>query len=164
MKNNNWILYISAFVIGFIVFAEKKYQISSTLFNLAKKTTYDELFKKYASRYGLDWKMLKAIALNESSLGLNKGLEPKGGTVGLMQIKLSTARDYFKNLSDLDMYKDEIQVMSASAFLADLKKQFNGDIKKIVMSYNQGAGATRLGRTYALPYWEKYQKHLQAIG
>lgn len=161
---NNWFYILFFGLIGIIIFAEKKYEISSSLFNLAKKTTYDGLFKKYASKYNLDWKMLKAIALNESSLGLNKGYEPKGGTVGLMQIKLSTAQDYFKHLTAKDMFDDETQIMSASAFLADLKRQFNGDIKKTVMSYNQGAGATRSGRTYALPYWEKYQKHLQAVG
>lgn len=124
---------------------------------------YDELFLKYAVKFGLDPKMLKAIALNESSLGKNKGYEPIGGTTGLMQIKLSTAQDFFKNLTAVELEKDEKQVESAAAFLASLKKQFPGDEKKVVMSYNQGAGNTRAGKTYALPYWEKYLKNKALI-
>lgn len=125
---------------------------------------YDSLFIKYAQEYGLNPIMLKAIALNESTLGKNKGYEPKGGTTGLMQIKLSTAQDFFKNLTAMELDKDETQIKTASAFLASLSKQFPGDEKKIVMSYNQGAGATRAGKTYAQPYWEKYLKHKQLIG
>lgn len=125
-------------------------------------TEYDHLFIKYANKHGLDWKMLKAIALNESTLGKNKGYEPKGGTVGLMQIKLSTARDYYPNLTDKDMMNDEIQVMSASAFLRDLLNKTK-DVKKAVMSYNQGLGNTLKGKTYADPYWAKYLKHYDLI-
>ena len=125
---------------------------------------YDSLFIKYANEYGLDSKMLKAIALNESTLGKNKAYEPKGGTTGLMQIKLSTAQDFFKNLTAIELDKDEVQIKTASAFLASLKKQFAGDEMKIVMSYNQGAGATRAGKTYAQGYWEKYLKHKQLLG
>lgn len=126
-------------------------------------TEYDHLFIKYANKHGLDWKMLKAIALNESSLGKNKGYEPKGGTFGLMQIKLSTAQDYYPNLTAKDMYDDEIQVMSASAFLSDLLKRTNKDVQKAVMSYNQGLGNTLKGKTYAEPYWKKYLKHYDLL-
>jgi soluble lytic murein transglycosylase-like protein len=128
---------------------------------IVKKVTdiseeYDALFIKYANKEGLDWKMLKAISMNESSLGKNKGYEPIGGTVGLMQIKLSTASDYYDNLTSNDMYDDEIQVMTASAFLRDLLDKTGNDIKKAVMSYNQGLGNTLKGKTYASSYYEKY--------
>ena len=125
---------------------------------------YDELFIKYANKYGLNPKMLKAIALNESTLGKNKGYEPIGGTTGLMQIKLSTARDFFKNLTATELENDEKQIETASAFLSSLSKQFSNDERKTVMSYNQGAGNTRAGKEYASGYWDKYLKHKQLIG
>ena len=159
MKNSFlWILGIG--ILSLIVFGVSKVVGS----NEKLTRQYDALFLKYATKYGLDPKMLKAIALNESTLGKNKGYEPIGGTTGLMQIKLSTARDFFKNLTAIELEDDEKQIETASAFLASLKKQFNGDERKYVMSYNQGAGNTRAGKEFAKPYWEKYLKHKQLIG
>lgn len=161
MKKNNSIFWI----LGAGVFALLIFGVSKVVGSNEKLTReYDALFLKYATKYGLDPKMLKAIALNESTLGKNKGYEPIGGTSGLMQIKLSTAKDFFKNLTSLELTSDEKQVESAAAFLSSLSKQFNGDEKKTVMSYNQGAGNTRSGKTFAQPYWEKYLKHKQLIG
>ena len=156
---NIWI-FVGVGLIALIVFGVSK-MVGS---NEKLTREYDELFLKYAVKYGLDPKMLKAIALNESTLGKNKGYEPIGGTTGLMQIKLTTAKDFFPKMTSEDLEKDENQVMAASAFLASLKKQFNGDEQKFVMSYNQGAGNTRAGKLYALPYWEKYLKHKALVG
>ena len=159
MKNSFlWILGIG--ILSLIVFGVSKVVGS----NEKLTRQYDALFLKYATKYGLDPKMLKAIALNESTKKKNKGYEPIGGTTGQMQIKLSTARDFFKNLTAIELEDDEKQIETASAFLASLKKQFNGDERKYVMSYNQGAGNTRSGKEYAKPYWEKYLKHKQLIG
>lgn len=154
-----WAIIIIFFVLGF--FGAKKLIVGS---NEKLTRQYDDLFNKYGSRYGISPRLLKAIALNESSLGKNKGYEPKGGTTGLMQIKLSTAKDFFPQLTASELEKDEVQVMTASAFLASLKKQFNGDERKMVMAYNQGAGATRQGKMYASGYYEKYEKHKKLVG
>lgn len=157
----NWYLWLLGAGFLYLIFKGVQMIVGS---NEKLTRQYDSLFIKYGQEFGLDPKMLKAIALNESTLGKNKGYEPKGGTTGLMQIKLSTAQDFFKNLTATELEKDEVQIKTASAFLASLKKQFNGDEKKTVMSYNQGAGATKAGKTYADPYWEKYLKHKQLIG
>ena len=153
------IIYFILFFLVLLIFGVSK------IVGMNDKLTreYDELFIKYGLLYGIDPKILKAIALNESTLGKNKGYEPKGGTTGLMQIKLSTARDFFPKLTAEELEKDEIQVMTASAFLASLKKTFKGDVKKMVMAYNQGAGATLNGKQYALGYWDKFQKHLNLV-
>lgn len=159
-KDNALFWAIGAGVLVIIIFGVSKVVGS----NEKLTRQYDALFLKYATKYGLDAKMLKAIALNESTLGKNKGYEPIGGTTGLMQIKLSTARDFFKNLTAIELESDEKQIETASAFLASLKKQFNGDERKYVMSYNQGAGNTRAGKEYAADYYLKYLKHKQLIG
>lgn len=157
---NSFLWAIGAGILALIIFGVSKVVGS----NEKLTRDYDALFIKYASKYGLNPLMLKAIALNESTLGKNKGYEPIGGTTGLMQIKLSTARDFFKNLTAIELENDEKQIETASAFLASLSKQFNGDERKTVMSYNQGAGNTRAGKEFAKPYWEKYLKHKQLIG
>lgn len=123
---------------------------------------YDALFIKYANRYGLDWKMLKAIAIKESTLGenplvKNNLLSTDGLTYGLMQIKYTTAKFYIKDLTlDQLRYNPERQIEAAAAYLGDLKKKFNGDVKKMVISYNQGETNTKNGKDYTGTYYPKY--------
>lgn len=125
---------------------------------------YDSLFIKYANKFGLDWKMLKAIAIKESTLGedprvKNNELSRDGLTYGLMQIKYTTAKYYLPNLTlDELRYKPEKQIEAAAAFLGDLKKKFNGDFKKIVISYNQGETNTAKGRDFTGDYYPKVLK------
>jgi membrane-bound lytic murein transglycosylase MltF len=124
---------------------------------------YDALFVKYANKHGLDWKMLKAVAMNESSLGKNKGYEPRGGTTGLMQIQLQTAIRFIKGITASELVDDEKQIEAAAGYLAFLKKKFNGDNHKIIISYNQGEGNTAKGKDYTKDYYTKYINHYQEI-
>lgn len=54
-----------------------------------KLIRYMPLFKKYGEMYGIDWKLLAALAFQES--GLNQKRESSAGAVGNMQIKPQTA-------------------------------------------------------------------------
>lgn len=168
MKKDDLGLYIFIVILSYVIFRNKKGVmdfVNETIGSNGKLTRqYDALFLKYATKYKLDPKMLKAIALNESSLGKNKGYEPKGGTNGLFQIKLSTARDFIKDLLPHQLETDEKQVETAALYLSSLSRMFKGDEKKIVMSYNQGQGATLKGKTYAEGYYQKYLKHKELIG
>lgn len=49
------------------------------------KSNLDEIFKRHANRYGLDWKLLKAIAMQESSLN-SRAVNAADPSYGLMQI------------------------------------------------------------------------------
>jgi membrane-bound lytic murein transglycosylase MltF len=148
------LIFISLIVIGGIVFMR----------SLSKWTDkYDALFIKYANLNGLDWKMLKAISMNESSLGKNKGYEPKGGTTGLMQIQIATASRFIKDLTSSQLVDDEIQIKAASEYLKWLKNRFKNDVRKMVISYNQGEGRTDKGLDYTKDYYDKYINHYQEI-
>jgi soluble lytic murein transglycosylase-like protein len=55
---------------------------------MATNTDYDDIFQSVAAGYGLDWKLLKAVAMHESSLNaaaVNAG-DPSNPSYGLMQI------------------------------------------------------------------------------
>ncbi len=136
---------------------------------LSQFEKYDPIFKKYSARYSVPWRWLKAIALNESSLGTNPrvlaGLVSSDGlSWGLMQVTLTTAKDLYKReVSAEELKNDEISVDLAAKYLQRLMRYFPGDTRKIIMSYNQGEGNTMKGKEYALPYWEKFQKHLKMI-
>lgn len=143
----------------------------------ALNTNFDDLFKNMATKYGLDWKMLKAIAIIESSLGAHPsvkiGLEnpsnvegsksSDGKSWGLMQVTIPTARDYDKLVTPEKLNIPYYSVEIASKHLAMLKKLFNGDVQKIVKSYNQGQGNTLAGKTYADGYWTKYLNAYRSI-
>jgi len=137
---------------------------------------FDSLFKKYGTEYGVDWKILKAIAMVESGLGthpsvilgLKEPSNPKSVSDdklswGLMQFRVSTANDLEKGITYKDLNNPDTAVRLAAKFFVWLKKQFPTDtgdvlIKKMVMSYNQGAAATKQGKTFALPYYDKFMK------
>ena len=52
---------------------------------------YDALFKEHAAQFGLDWRLVAALACQESRF--NPAAHNRWGATGLMQIKPSTARE-----------------------------------------------------------------------
>ena len=128
---------------------------------------WDDLFRKYGEQENVSPKLLKTIAMNESWLGEYSGNEPIGNTSGLMHIKLSTAQDFgdynYWSFSDLNPYRDENQIEAAAKYLKYLSGLFNGDEKKIVMSYNQGQGNTLAGKNYAQDYWDRYNRNKERL-
>ena len=55
----------------------------------SKFIRYMPIFRKYGERYGIDWRLLAALAFQES--GLNQKRKSRVGAVGIMQIKPKTA-------------------------------------------------------------------------
>jgi membrane-bound lytic murein transglycosylase MltF len=141
---------------------------------------FDELFQKYAIKYNLDWRMLKSIAIIESSLGrapsvahgiknptdVENSKSSDGKSWGLMQVTLPTARDYDSNATAERLNSPEYSINLASQYLRTLFSIFKGDVKiieKVVKSYNQGQGNTLKGKTYADGYWIKYQNAYKTL-
>lgn len=153
---------------------------------IPKWNDYDELFKKAEEKYGVSWKWLKAIALNESFLGNDRrvilGLkDPKnimdstsrdGKSWGLMQMTLRTARDYDMLVTPEKLNDAEYSIDLAAHFVGQLIKAFHPlDLRHtewVIKSYNQGIGNTRKEIAkkiagYAQGYWERFQKNLNMI-
>jgi hypothetical protein len=138
-------------------------------------TRFDSLLKKSAAQFSLsEWRWLKAIALNESHLGLarsvahglkhpsdiqrNKSYD--GLSWGVMQTTLATANDMRPGTSAEDLNNPEISIYIGAKYLAWLLRRYRGNLKKAVMAYNQGPGNTDRGKTYAEKYWTKFQRNL----
>lgn len=161
--------------------AAVSYSLNSSMTKEPTWSKWDSLFKKYGEQYGVDWKWLKAICMTESALGthpsvllgLNDPSNPKSVSDdklswGLMQIRVETANTFEKGITFKELNNPDTAVKVAAKFFAWLKKQFPNDsgetlTKKVIMSYNQGAGATKSGKTYAAPYYEKFLKHMALI-
>lgn len=147
---------------------------------ITSSNDFDNLFKKYAEKYNLDWRMLKAIAMIESSLGrapsvahglknptdIENSKSSDGKSWGLMQVTLPTARDFDSNATSERLNNPEYSINLASQYLRTLFSIFKNDqkqIEKVIKSYNQGQGNTLNGKTYADSYWIKYQTAYKAL-
>lgn len=129
--------------------------------------TLDHLFLKHGIAQGVPPEFLKAIAMNESGVQFQESniWEPKGGTIGVMHIKLSTARDYEPNLTQDDLKNVDTEIRLASKFIADLWGQFQGDMIKVAWAYN--AGASRV-KNNILPastkeYLERFERNYNRV-
>lgn len=126
---------------------------------------FDAWFKWYAAENQLPangWKWLKAICLNESSLGDNplvKAMQwsSDGLSRGIMQLTVATANDYekwsskpistvkrdypsdYEALASL-LDDPETSIRISAKHFARIYRKFNGVLEHAVKAYNQGEG------------------------
>lgn len=152
----------------------------------ASWTKYDGLFKKYGEKYKIPWQWLKAFALVESDLGrypsvahgikfpkdVEKSTSQDGLSWGLMQVVVSTAKDFDKSANAEKLNDPEYSVNIACQYINFTKKYFTESdpryVEWIVKSYNQGAGNTLKelsGKTkgYTGDYFQKWTKQLARV-
>jgi len=114
---------------------------------------FDKLFKHEAKKIKWDWRLLAAIAFEES--GFDPNAESSFGAFGLMQIMPETASQYYIK----DYFRPDSNIVAARKFLSYLDKFFakypitdSERIKFILASYNAGPGhiidAMRLANKY----------------
>ena len=126
------------------------YQDRSNDASIVNAKQYDDLFEKYAKKYGLDKNLLAAIAAQESSGNHYNHLNGPG--YGLMQIEYVhfgetlSAYNYETNTTDsITVTKDgvcdlETNIKIGSIILSNELKRFNYNIPLAVAAYNLGSG------------------------
>ena len=147
---------------------------------------FDPLFKKYGARYNVPWTWLKAIALNESSLGTERsvarGIENPndvegsksydGLSWGLMQVTLTTAREMDPTATQQKLNNPEYSIDLAARYLSKLATMFSRVDARftewVIKSYNQGPGNSRKERDgksngFAHEYWARFQRNLEKV-
>lgn len=143
---------------------------------------YDDLFKKYGVERDVPWRWLKAIAMNESSLGRNpsvaagienpgspEGWSSDGLSRGLMQLTLDTANRARvrpgTTIADLD--NPEISVDCAARYVRELLRYyFPGDREGVIRGYNGGPGwkhGSDESLSMTQSYYSRFQAHLDEI-
>jgi len=140
----------------------------------------DPLFQEYGPQYGVPPNVLKAICMNESSLGqdplVQKGLVSRDGlSWGVMQLTIPTASDFQPGITPQMLNDPATSVKIAAQFVQSLMSQFDSSDPRfwewVIKSYNQGAGrtqqeidGTRPGTSGAQTYWQRYQQNLASLG
>jgi len=117
-----------------------------------KLNKYEDIIRKYAEMYDFDWLLILALAFQES--GLEQSKVSHAGAVGIMQIKLSTARD--PNVGVEDISKVENNIHAGVKYLDFLRDRYfsaedirpRDRVRLALAAYN--AGPARIRRVRAL--------------
>jgi membrane-bound lytic murein transglycosylase F len=110
---------------------------------------YDDLARKYATKQGLDWRLIVAVMLQESQFHPKK-VSPAGAK-GLMQMVPRTARE----VGVQDLFDPAESIRGGTLYLSRLIDRFSKDlplssrIRFALASYNAGYGHVTDGRRLA---------------
>ncbi len=124
---------------------------------------YDDLFRQWGGRIGIDWRLIAAVGWQES----HWRIDPKSrrGAQGIMQIMPVTARRY-----DIDDLVDpEKNIAAGSRLLQELKRGF-GNLDFVLAAYNAGGNRVRSYQRYAALHgadtdqWEEVAELLPQLG
>lgn len=150
-------------------------------------TLFDPLFERYANKHGVPSVWLKALALNESSLGtapsVARGLANPSDTLnsvssdgkswGLMQVTLSTAKMIDPSATPQKLNNAEYSIDLAARYVNSLIKMYSRTDSRfmewVIKSYNQGPGNTgneksgKIKKGYADEYFARFERNLKLI-
>ncbi|MCP4406755.1 MAG: transporter substrate-binding domain-containing protein [Gammaproteobacteria bacterium] len=137
-KNNSWLLkelnefvdkHKQGTILGNLLF-KRYYQNTHWIKNPLSKESrsnnirYMPLLKKYGKKYNIDWKLLAALAFQES--GMNQNEKSQAGAVGIMQIKPSTAAG--KNIAIKNVTNNiENNIHAGTKYLDFLHRRYFSD-------------------------------------
>jgi len=113
------------------------------------------VIKRYASQYNVSPDLVKAIARVESCF--DKDAISRAGAQGLMQLMPGTAKIYgVRNPFDIDQ-----NIRAGVKYFADLKADFNSDLRLSLAAYNAGPGA--VNKYGGIPPYAETQKYVSLV-
>jgi soluble lytic murein transglycosylase-like protein len=102
----------------------------------AQRSQYEELVAKHAQANGVPVALVHRVIVRESRY--NAGLVGRGGTIGLMQIKLATARSLGYTGTAEGLRDPDTNLAYAVKYLAGAYRAANGDHGQAVRYYAGG--------------------------
>jgi soluble lytic murein transglycosylase-like protein len=103
---------------------------------------YDALIKRYAKSNGVPVSLAKAVVRIES--GYRPNIRGKAGEIGLMQVKLSTARGLGYKGSAKGLYNPATNIRYGMKYLGMAHKIGGKSTCGTILRYNAGHGAKRM--------------------
>lgn len=109
---------------------------------------YDSLIKKYSEKYGFDWRLMAALAFQESHF--NPKIVNKWGAIGLFQVKQMTANEPYVNIPKIKGLKNvENNIHAGIKYLHWIKSRYfdpiegmseKARLRMAMAAYNAGPG------------------------
>jgi soluble lytic murein transglycosylase-like protein len=124
----------------------------------ASSASYNTIISRYARSYGVPVNLAHAIIRIESNYRANA--RGRAGEIGLMQIKLSTARMMGYSGSRKGLYNPETNLKYGMKYLAMAHNLGGGSTCGTVLKYNAGHGAKRMNRVSSR-YCAKVKRQLK---
>lgn len=103
------------------------------------KGNYSKLIAKYAAQHGVPYRLAKAVVFVESSFRPNA--TGSVGEIGLMQIRLSTARGMGYKGSARNLYNPATNLYWGMKYLGKAHRLAGGSTCGTILKYNAGHGA-----------------------
>lgn len=116
--------------------------VSFALVVPASAGTYDNLIAKHARAHGVPLGLAKAVVSIESNFRPNA--RGKAGEIGLMQVKLSTARGLGYKGSAKGLYNPDTNLLYGMKYLGMAHKIGGKSTCGTILRYNAGHGAKRM--------------------
>jgi membrane-bound lytic murein transglycosylase MltF len=121
--------------------------------NRKKLQPVKKLIKKYAQRYDFDWRLILAVAFQES--GLDNTKKSEAGAVGIMQVLPSTAKDSRVNIRNV--HKIENNIHAGVKYLAIIRDNYftaeairpRDRVRMTLAAYNAGTAKLAEARKMA---------------
>lgn len=114
---------------------------------------YDSLFAWYGAQHGVDWRLLKAQARQESAFNPD-AFNPRSGARGLSQFLRRTFEEWRDGTAGIETPPDvdlvlldprdpEDAIRAQAAMMAWALRVNGGDMKRALVAYNWGLGNLR---------------------
>jgi soluble lytic murein transglycosylase-like protein len=135
--------------------AEVLSESSSGSSDLVTSEELDEIFAEAAATYGVDEKLLKAVAKVESNF--NASAVSSAGAVGIMQLMPATAA----GLGVSDSYDARENIFGGAKYLSQLLAKYDGDTSLALAAYN--AGSARVDQYGGIPPYTETQNYVKKV-
>lgn len=121
---------------------------------------YSDIIARYASTYGVPLALAHAVVHSESNY--RPHVRGSAGEIGLMQIKLGTARGLGYTGSAKGLYDPATNVQYGMKYLAQAHKLGGGTTCGTILKYNAGHGAKRMNPISA-KYCSKVKRFMSSF-
>lgn len=104
---------------------------------LSSENEFSEMIRQAAHKYGVDAKLVDAVAKTESDY--SPEVVSEAGAVGIMQLMPETAASLGVN----NIFDAKENIEGGTKYIKQLLNTFDGDVTKAVAAYNAGAQAVK---------------------
>ncbi|HVO75784.1 MAG TPA: transglycosylase SLT domain-containing protein [Ignavibacteriaceae bacterium] len=123
--------------------------------SLQRLNKYEDFIEEASNTYGIDKNIIKSVILAESAA--NEKAVSSQKAKGLMQLMDSTAEE----LGVKNVWDPKENILGGTKYLADLLRQYSGDIKLALAGYNAGPG--NVEKFNGVPPFEETQNYVARV-
>lgn len=123
--------------------------------SLQSENDFSDLIRQAAHKYGVDAKLVDAVAKTESNYSPTAVSEV--GAIGIMQLMPDTAASLGVN----NIYDPKENIEGGVKYIKQLLNTFDGDVKKAVAAYN--AGAQTVKNYNGVPPYDETQNYVNKV-